>query len=79
MLDCTAAMSSDIQGCGVASNRRFLGGVGVGLFNPIPEVCLNHFLHRIPKLQVLNRTVARKFSIGSLRFCWGALRMYGGA
>jgi len=27
-----------------------LGGVGVGLFSPTPEMQLDHFLHRTPKL-----------------------------
>jgi len=41
--------------------RRFLGGVGflrtlvVRVFYPTPEVQLNHFLHRTPKLGILTR------------------------
>jgi len=34
--------------------RKFLGGVGF-LFYPTPEVQLNHFLNRTPKLRVLAR------------------------
>jgi len=30
--------------------------VGVGFFNPTPDVQFNYFLHRTPKLGILTRT-----------------------